>query len=763
MRRRSQALGLATLLIAVVTTGSVRAQPIEREGSADGDEQAEADERAEAEPAAEVDERAEAERADADDRADDQAEPPPVPDSIEVQVIGDKADAMQKVPGSGTFIGPEEIERADPQNAAEILRRVPGVNVREDTGAGGRLDIGIRGLDPGRSRRVLLLEDGIPIGNNPYAEPDLYWLPPAERWAAVEVVKGSGSILYGPQTVTGMINFITPYVPWKREVTLEATGGQRGFAQGLGRYGDRHGEVGYLAQILFRRGDGFRAQGFRTVDSFGKVEFPTSDTGKAVLKVGVHDSVTDADDVGLTSAMFAADPRRNSISPINQSKLRRYHVSLTHDHRFSEGVSLRTLAYGYTLGRTWRRQNYVRYPAPGERYTRIVGDPTRPEGALYFEPSDRVLDRSYLVGGFEPRLEVRFATGAVQHTLDVGGRVLGEGAHYEQRAGSDPQSYAGELQADERRSTVAGALYVQDRLAFLDELILVTPGLRLEYARYHRQIDRQPTASGAEDVDISGSSDVLGVIPGIGMTVGTPDMHGFAGAHMGFAPPRAASSIAANGNSAMLEDERSVIYEAGVRLGERRLWQVEAAGFFNNFFNQVVPASVGDQTTLVNGGKTRQMGLEASGTMAFGKLVEHGVLLDTTLRYTLMRAEFVGGDHDGNQLPYAPNHMLNAILDVGHEAGVAAQLSYRYVGAQYTDDLNTFDSDITGRVGRLDGYHRLDASIRYHERHTGLTARLSIKDFIDRPFVISRRPEGIFAAGFRQIMASLRWDYEAEP
>lgn len=687
----------------------------------------------------------------------------PAPDSIEVTVIGDKADAMQKVPGSGTFVGPEEIDRADPQDAAELLRRVPGVSVRQDTAGGGRLDIGVRGLDPGRSRRVLLLEDGIPIGNNPYAEPDLYWVPPAERWAALEVVKGSGNILYGPQTVTGVVNFITPYVPWRREVTLEATGGQRGFAQGLGRYGDRHGDVGYLAQVLFRRGDGFRDQGFRMVDSFAKVDFPTSDTGNAVLKIGIHDYVADADDVGLTSAMFDADPRRDSLAPNDEARTRRYHASLTHEHRFSEAVSLRTLAYGYALTRVWRRQDYTRFPVAGDRYTVIVGDSGVPGGAIYFEPTNRTLDRSYLVGGFEPKLEVRFATGAVEHTLDVGARVLGEGAHYEQRAGDTPRTYTGELELDETRTTVAGALYLQDRMAFLDEVILLTPGVRLEYARYQRQIDRQPTATGAENVDVSGDSDVLGIIPGIGITAGTPDMHGFAGAHVGFAPPRAASSIASNGNSELLEDERSVIYEAGLRLGERRFWQVEVAGFFNNFFNQVVPATVGAQTTLVNGGKTRQMGLESAATMAFGKIIQHGMLLDVTGRYTLMRAEFVGGDDDGNQLPYAPNHLLNGVLDVGHDVGIGAQLAYGFVGSQLTDDLNTIEEDITGRVGRIDGYHRLDASVRYHESHTGLTARLSIKDLIDRPFVISRRPEGIFAGGFRQVMASLRWDYEAEP
>src|SRR5690606_21490278 len=110
----------------------------------------------------------------AQDDAPAQDEPPshPEPEPIEVRVIGEKADAMQKLPGSGTVIRPREVERADPYDAAEMLRRVPGVHVRQDPGAGGRLDIGMRGLDPGRSRRVLVLEDGIPIANNPYGEPD---------------------------------------------------------------------------------------------------------------------------------------------------------------------------------------------------------------------------------------------------------------------------------------------------------------------------------------------------------------------------------------------------------------------------------------------------------------------------------------------------------------------------------------------------------------------------------------------------------------
>ncbi len=709
--------------------------------------------------------------ASAQDEAPPMDEEPPIDEApveedaapLEVRVIGDKADAMQKTPGSGTVIRPDEMQRAEPHDAAEILQRVPGVVVRQDPGAGGRLDIGLRGLDPGRSRRVLLLEDGIPISNNPYAEPDLYWAPPVERWQAVEVVKGSGNILFGPQTVGGVINFITPFAPTQRQVRLETKVGQRGFVQALGRYGDGHDDVRYLAQILYRRGDGFRAQGFSTVDALGKVSFPTGDTGQATLKVGLHDTLADADDVGLTTAMYAADPFRETLAPHDEQKLRRYDASLIHEQRFDEVVSLRTLAYAYSLERVWRRQDYTRFAAAGVAYERVVGDPTVPNGAIFFEYGNRVLDRSYQVAGLEPRLELRFATGAVSHTLDIGARVLGEGAQYEQRAGERPRSYSGALELDETHTTVAAAGYVQDRIGFFDEFLLVTPGVRVEYAHYTRRLDRQPTASGAEDVAAEGESDTTGIIPGIGMTLGTPDIHGFGGVHVGWAPPRVTSAIRASGETEELGEERSVAYELGMRAGQRRVWHAEATGFLNGFFNQVVPSSGDELTLLVNGGATRHMGIETAAGISFGHFIAHGVLLDLGGRYTFMSAEFVGGPNKGNDLPYAPHHVGNVTLDAGHDIGIAAQLSYGFVGPQFTDDLNTVDADVTGRVGRIPAYHRLDANLRYTHAATGLTALVSVKDLLDRPFIISRRPEGIFAAGFRQVIVGLRWDYAEMP
>ena len=87
---------------------------------------------------------------------------------------------------------------------------VAGINGFSDDGIGNsRISIGIRGLNPRRSSRVLILEDGVPIQPALYVYPNMYYNPPADRIDQIEVIKGSGTILYGPQTMGGVINYFT--------------------------------------------------------------------------------------------------------------------------------------------------------------------------------------------------------------------------------------------------------------------------------------------------------------------------------------------------------------------------------------------------------------------------------------------------------------------------------------------------------------------------------------------------------------------------
>ncbi|MCS6896993.1 MAG: TonB-dependent receptor plug domain-containing protein, partial [Nitrospira sp.] len=141
------------------------------------------------------------------------------------EIIGTAPTALDHIPGSGKVITSESIERNHRFTINEALREVPGVHVRDEEGLGIRPNIGIRGLDPTRSRKVHIMEDGVPIMLMPYADPSSYYFPPIFRFDRIEVLKGSGQLLYGPQTIGGVINFITRMPSAKPEGHFQVWGG----------------------------------------------------------------------------------------------------------------------------------------------------------------------------------------------------------------------------------------------------------------------------------------------------------------------------------------------------------------------------------------------------------------------------------------------------------------------------------------------------------------------------------------------------------
>ncbi len=690
---------------------------------------------------------------------------PPAASAAEVRVIGDKADSLQQVPGSGTRITQKEIERAAPLDLAETLRRVPGVQARQEYGGGGRLDVSVRGLDAGRSRRILMLEDGIPIAINPYSEPDMYYAPPVERMRGIEVVKGSGNILFGPQTLAGTINFLTLAPPDGRAVQADLDVGTFGYLRGLASYGDSYGGARYVVQVLHRRGDGFREQGFESTNGLAKVAFDTGGNGEATLKFGFHRDESGSEDVGLTRDMYAREPRRKTLSPLSRLVLDRYDVSLTHVQRWGARTKFTALAYGYMTDRVWRRQSYTRSPSPGESYDRVEGDPPVPGGSIYFSASNRVLDRAYAVLGFEPRFEHRVKTGNVGHTFEFGGRVLRESAHYQDRRGDYPESFSGDARSEEKHRGLAFAGYLQDRIALRDDL-LVTPGIRVEHLTSNRTILRQENGATSRDVFLDGSSDVNGIIPGIGAIYGSKTTHAFGGMHLGFAPPRFGSSVSVAGIPQRVSAEKSLNWELGTRLAAVKWLRSELTGFLSTYSNQVIAntaSETADATALSDAGATNVAGAETGTTAQIGTLLKADAVVDVGLRYTYSRATFRYGRFAGNLLPYAPVHSLNANVDVELRSGFGGQLAYRFVGSQFADEANTKAEDATGRIGLINGYHVVDATLHYHHRPTGLTFRLTGKNLLDSDFVVARRPEGIFTGGFQQFLLGVRWTARVSP
>jgi Fe(3+) dicitrate transport protein len=687
----------------------------------------------------------------------------PASEIVEVSVFGRHDDALQKVAGSGTLIGAKEIRRAIPTDAGEVLRRVPGLHVRPEEGQGMRLNLGMRGLDPTRSRQVLILEDGIPVAINPYGEPDLYSSTPVDRIRAIEVVKGSGSILFGPQTIGGVVNFVTPTPPDKPEWALEAQYGQRNYLKLFGLYGNSaaDGAARYVVQLSHRQGDGIRGVSFGTTDFLGKVAIATSDKGEATVKIGVYDEYSRSTYVGLTQSMFELDARRPTIAPHDAFYVRRYEASLTHEYRFTERTKLRTFAYGYITNRAWRRQNYDREEKPGVIYERIVGNRSQPGGAIYFRDNSTTRDRQYEAMGIEPRLEHRFLTGQVRHTLTTGVRFHVETANRMQYLNEFVTSNAGQLENEEFHRTYAFSAYAQDRIAFRDNL-LVTPGVRVETMDSLRHVRRTNQGGPPRDVWVRGDTANTAFMPGIGIVGGSPQLNVFGGAYVGYSPPRVTTAIAANGADAGLDAEQSTNFEVGMRLAKPRWLRTEITGFVMNFRNQIVTGSLasGQQSELVNGGQTLHVGAESALTLGIGQAFKWPINVDLNVRYTFSRATYNAGPFAGNRLPYAPLHTASLALDAEHKSGIGAEIAWTYVSDQFSDENNTVAVDPTGRIGLVPAYDLLDFNLRYRHAKTGLGALVTVKNALDQIFVATRLPDGIHTAGFRQVNFGLRWDHK---
>lgn len=155
-----------------------------------------------------------------------------------LEIISDATAPYQKLPGAATVMGMQTIKLVNPLGTQEMLEHIPGINGFSDDGIGNsRISIGIRGLNPRRSSRALILEDGVPIQPALYVYPNMYYNPPAERIDRLEVIKGSGAINFGPQTMGGVINYFTRRPRSEFGGTFKMTAGENGFASIFSEFG----------------------------------------------------------------------------------------------------------------------------------------------------------------------------------------------------------------------------------------------------------------------------------------------------------------------------------------------------------------------------------------------------------------------------------------------------------------------------------------------------------------------------------------------
>jgi Fe(3+) dicitrate transport protein len=676
----------------------------------------------------------------------------------EIMVIANKDRVFSRVPGSVTYIDAKEIKTVNPLSGNEVLRRSPGVHVVDEEGLGMRANIGIRGLDPDRSRSVLVLEDGVPVALAPYGEPEMYYTPAMDRMAGVEILKGSGQILFGPQTIGGVVNYITANPPQEEEGSIYVQGGQGGFFSGLVNYGNTFGNTGVQMNLLKKRADNIGPTEFDITDFNSKFLFSLNEKSELGAKIGIYNETSNSTYIGINQVMYDRGGEDfTRIAPDDRLDVKRYSLSFSHKYRFNKKVRLRTIAYGYTTVRNWSRQDFSinNTNTPPSNWTGVVwGDVEVPGGAIFMRNGTGNRNRQFEVAGIEPRLEIDHNLFKIKNELIVGTRYLFERAFEQRVNGTKAGVKSGNLVEDEIRTGNAFSMYAQNKLQISSNFD-VNVGLRIEKFNYEREISRRSFPGiGVRDTLLVAGSNVNEVIPGIGFNLRpTQVLNIFGGVHKGFAPPRTKDAITSLGEPLDLQAESSVNYELGIRTEPTRWLFLEAAGFVMNFSNQIIPVSEssgGEGFGLVNGGATLNRGFETamvidlSNIFGMRRMKLSYDLNGTFLKATYSEDRFVEGINiNGNWIPYAPNWFVNSAITLQTESGFGLRVAGNFVGKQFGDELNSFEPSVDGRTGIIPSYKVFDAVFSYDVARWNSRFTFSIKNLTDERYIASRRPQGI--------------------
>jgi iron complex outermembrane receptor protein len=161
--------------------------------------------------------------------------------NVEVTTPSKEPTSAFRSPVAVFVITNEDIRRSGATTIPEALRLAPGVEVARIDGS--KWSVGIRGFGTRLSRSVLVLMDGrtvyTPLFAGTYWEVQDTLLEVIER---IEVIRGPGGTIWGPNAVDGVINIITKSTRETQGAYVNAGGGneEQGFTNF--RYGAGNGK-----------------------------------------------------------------------------------------------------------------------------------------------------------------------------------------------------------------------------------------------------------------------------------------------------------------------------------------------------------------------------------------------------------------------------------------------------------------------------------------------------------------------------------------
>ena len=672
-------------------------------------------------------------------------------------ILGNKFVAKNRT-GAAYYLSTEELAQFDYTDINRALSKISGINFYEEDGFGLRPNISIRGTSPERSSKIAIMEDGILISPAPYSASSAYYFPSVARMQAIEVLKGSSQIQYGPYTTGGAINFVSTEIPEKFRGKISTSFGSFKTGQTHATIGNSSEKFGYMFEILNYNSDGFKSlnddlnTGFDINEITSKIKFvpktPNIDQSFE-LKFHTYDEISNETYLGLTETDFQKNPYlRYPGSEKDKMSAEHKQYVLTHELFVNEKIKITSNFYENRFKRNWYKLDDVVHDNNSQKISKVISNPSQfsehlkiLSGELDYENALKVKanNREYISRGIQTKIDYHwYGKNESFNDLELGIRI-----HYDEEDrfqwediyninnGFMALESYGEKGSQGNRISFANsfASYIMYKYKFKG--LTISPGLRYESIKLGRDdFGKSNPLRNIENLSTR-ENKVSVLIPGVGFNYTfSNNLSVFGGIHKGYSPP---------GSSDGQKAEESVNSEFGIRFSTKKL-NGEIIAYRNDYSNLLgndLAATGGfGEMDPFNAGKALVNGFEVLLNTSISKYVP------ISFSYTLTDAKFLtsfgstqdiwGEVNNGDQIPYIPKHQFSS------------SLSYRIskldinLNASYNGKFST----LANGTEEISSYLILDLSMKYRIKKD-IFLKSKILNLLDKKYAVSKAPAGL--------------------
>ena len=672
-------------------------------------------------------------------------------------ILGNKFVAKNRT-GAAYYLSTEELAQFDYTDINRALSKISGINFYEEDGFGLRPNISIRGTSPERSSKIAIMEDGILISPAPYSASSAYYFPSVARMQAIEVLKGSSQIQYGPYTTGGAINFVSTEIPEKFRGKISTSFGSFKTGQTHATIGNRSEKFAYMFEILNYNSDGFKSlnddlnTGFDINEITSKIKFvpktPNIDQSFE-LKFHTYDEISNETYLGLTETDFQKNPYlRYPGSEKDKMSAEHKQYVLTHELFVNEKIKITSNFYENRFKRNWYKLDDVVHDNNSQKISKVISNPSQfsehlkiLSGELDYENALKVKanNREYISRGIQTKIDYHwYGKNESFNDLELGIRI-----HYDEEDrfqwediyninnGFMALESYGEKGSQGNRISFANsfASYIMYKYKFKG--LTISPGLRYESIKLGRDdFGKSNPLRNIENLSTR-ENKVSVLIPGVGFNYTfSNNLSVFGGIHKGYSPP---------GSSDGQKAEESVNSELGIRFSTKKL-NGEIIAYRNDYSNLLgndLAATGGfGEMDPFNAGKALVNGFEVLLNTSISKYIP------ISFSYTLTDAKFLtsfgstqdiwGEVNNGDQIPYIPKHQFSS------------SLSYRTskldinLNASYNGKFST----LANGTEQISSYLILDLSMKYRIKKD-IFLKSKILNLLDKKYAVSKAPAGL--------------------